>query len=99
MQFNEFTNFLDGFLFDKNRDLTVEETKVIKDKLNSCFVKVTPILPQTVGLMNAPQIIWSGNPPIGQIEFNNQPIFEPTDCYPENLRKHNLENPENPLYC
>lgn len=85
MQFNEFTNFLEGFLFDKNRDLSAAETKVIKDKLNSCFTKVTPnlsisnnlmpppILPQTVnplGLSNTDyMLVDNGNLPSG-MKFN-----------------------------
>lgn len=42
MNYSEIIYWLDGYLSDKNRDLTPEETKLINDKINSCFNKVTP---------------------------------------------------------
>jgi hypothetical protein len=44
MDIKLFPIWLDGFLVDKDRDLTELETKIINDKLNSCFNKVTPDL-------------------------------------------------------
>lgn len=35
--------WLSGFLENKDRDLTQEETLIIKNKLESCFNKVTPL--------------------------------------------------------
>lgn len=42
MEMNDFTMWLYGYLHDKNRDLTEEETNLIKTKLDSCFNKITP---------------------------------------------------------
>lgn len=41
LNYEQFIHFLDGFLADKDRALTAEETKLINDKLNSCFINVT----------------------------------------------------------
>ncbi len=44
MKPEELISWLSGYLHDKDRDLTKEETAIIKEKLESCFNKVTPNL-------------------------------------------------------
>lgn len=67
MNYSELIYWLDGYLSNKNRDLTVEETKLINDKINSLFNKVTPNIyePPThiAGFPIPSNLNWS-NPPI-----------------------------------
>lgn len=44
MNIDETVFWIDGFLSDKNGNLTSEETKILKKKIDECFNKVTPRL-------------------------------------------------------
>ncbi len=56
MTMEHFTIWLSGYLEGKDRGLTPEETKVINDKLNSCFNKITPLVFNSPLPMDTPPI-------------------------------------------